>query len=354
MTAPLLRSGWTLQANPSLHGLNTLAVHATAPWLVDVTEASALTEVVAYPPLQNHRYLPLGQGSNVLFVDSPSSCIIRLLNQQIQIREHRADYAIIRADAGVAWHHFVMWSLEQGFSGLENLAGIPGNVGASPIQNIGAYGVEVKEFIHVVEAMDLANQTWIQFPADQCAFTYRDSRFKAEPDRYLVTAVEFRLPHLHQLTLTYPGIEDELIALRVASPSAIDVAKAIINLRQEKLPDPKQIANVGSFFKNPIVSRQHAEQLQLQFPKLPLYPHGSGQQCKLPAAWLIEHCGWKGKRIGDAGVSDQHAQVLVNHGQASGADLLALAEQIADSVHQCFGISLVPEVRLIGASWAQR
>ncbi len=342
---------WTLLERAPLQALNTFHVAATAPWLLEIGDPQALPEALALPQIAGLPLLVLGSGSNVLLAADPDACVLCFGNRDIAIIAHHADHAIVRAGAGASWHTLVMWSLQQGLSGLENLALIPGTTGASPIQNIGAYGAQVGEFVHVVEAYDRAGAAFVRLDAEACAFGYRDSVFKREPDRYLITAVELRLPLLHELRLDYAGIREELAALQVALPGAPEVAQAIINIRRRKLPDPDRLGNAGSFFKNPLLPHAQIEALRHRFPDLPVFPGDRDGHGKLSAAWLIDQCGWKGVREGDAGVSPEHALVLVNHGQATGAELLALARRIADSVRERFAVVIEPEPRLVGAQW---
>ena len=271
--------------------------------------------------------------------------------QRMAIIEDDGDRAIVRADAGVEWHALVLWALGHGLGGLENLALIPGTVGAAPIQNIGAYGVEVRECIHAVEAFERGSGQVRRLDAQACAFAYRDSLFKREPERFVVTAVEFGLSRTPRLRLDYAGISEELAAMGVDAPRASQVAEAVIRIRQRKLPDPAVIGNAGSFFKNPIVPQAQAAALLAGHPALPMFRGSSDDTRKLSAAWLIDQCGWKGHRDGDAGVAASHALVLVNHGHASGLQLLELARRIAASVHERFGVALEPEPRVIGATW---
>ena len=258
----------------------------------------------------------------------------------------------MRADAGASWDGFVRWSLAQGLAGLENLALIPGTVGAAPIQNIGAYGVEVRERIHAVEAFERATGEVRRLAPAACAFGYRDSLFKREPDRYVVTAVEFELPRAAPPRLDYAGIGDELAAMGLAgTPSPTQVADAVSRIRRRKLPDPAVLGNAGSFFKNPIVPAAQAEALQAAHASLPVFRGDADATRKLSAAWLIEQCGWKGHRDGGAGVAASHALVLVNHGGATGAQLLDLARRIAASVQARFGVAIEPEPRIVGGQW---
>jgi UDP-N-acetylmuramate dehydrogenase len=235
----------------------------------------------------------------------------------------------------------VHWSLARGLVGLENLVLIPGTVGAAPIQNIGAYGVEVREFIANVEAWDRHDARLVTLSNQACAFAYRDSLFKRERERYIVTAVEFALPRERALSIDYAGVREELAALGVSAPTAPIVAEAIARIRTRKLPNPALIGNAGSFFKNPIVDAQRADALRAAHPLLPCWP--TGDRFKLSAAWLIESAGLKGLREGDAGVSEQHALVLVNHGHATGAQLWAMAERVRAEVRARFAVELEPE-----------
>ena len=346
-----MTSGYRVTANASLRARTTFGVPARAPWLIEIDDAAALDEVLALPQVAGVEPLIIGGGSNLLFAGDAAGAVIAMATQDLRVLSDDGAYALVRADAGVAWHPLVMWTLDQGLCGLENLALIPGTVGASPIQNIGAYGTEVGEFIHVVEAFDRQHGTRVRLDRDACAFAYRDSVFKHAADRYLVTAVEFLLPRTPALRLDYAGIREELSAMGIADPTARDVGNAVIRIRQRKLPDPAVVGNAGSFFKNPIVSQAQADALLVDYPTLPVFRGDAAHNRKLSAAWMIEACGWKGHRDGDAGVSAAHALVLVNHGEATGAQLLALARKIADSVRTRFGVAIEPEPKIIGARW---
>ena len=342
---------WTLTENASLKALNTFHVEASAAQLLELHDPSLLPDVLALPQVADAPLLVLGSGSNVLLADNVDGTVLVFANRNIEILEHRADHTVVRAGAGVNWHGLVMWSLQNGLSGLENLALIPGTAGAAPIQNIGAYGVQVDEFIQAVEAWDREAAAWVRLDPEACQFGYRDSVFKQAPERYLITAIELRLPLLHALRLGYAGINEEMQAMGVELPVAADVANAVINIRRRKLPDPDVLGNAGSFFKNPVLPLEQVDVLLQHFPDLPVYPADQDTRRKLSAAWMIEACGWKGYRDGDAGVSPHHALVLVNHGTATGEQLLALARQISASVLEKFGVPIEPEPRLIGAQW---
>lgn len=329
---------------------NTFGVEAVAPWLVEVADAARLPEALQRAELRDGLSLVLGGGSNLLFAGNPAGAVLALTGQKVSLLED-GDIALVRADAGVPWHAFVMHTLSLGLCGLENLALIPGTVGAAPIQNIGAYGVEVREFVHAVEAFEPTTGVLHRFSALDCRFAYRESLFKHAPDRYLVTAVEFALPRTPALKLDYAGIAEKLAATGITAPCARSVADAVIAIRRRKLPDPAVLGNAGSFFKNPIVPVTQAEALKAQHDNLPMFRGSSEDTRKLSAAWLIDQCGWKGYRDGDAGVAASHALVLVNHGRATGAQLLDLARRIAASVHGRFGVVIEPEPRVIGATW---
>ena len=342
----------TIRATSHAPLRNTFGVPATAGLLYTCDDTSDLAALFT-GPLAGTDPLVVGGGSNLLVVEGPA-CALQLALVETTVLSDDGTTGIVRAGAGVEWHPFVEWTLAKGFAGLENLALIPGTVGAAPIQNIGAYGVEVGERIHAVEVFERATGALHRLDAAACHFAYRDSVFKHAPDRFLVTAVEFALPRADAspaLRLDYAGIGDELATMGVAAPTARDVADAVVRLRRRKLPDPAVVGNAGSFFKNPIVPVAQAEALQAAHPALPVFRGAGPDTRKLSAAWLIEACGWKGHRDGDAGVSDRHALVLVNHGAATGAQLLALARAIAGSVYARFGVDIEPEPRLVGARW---
>ncbi|SIQ79048.1 UDP-N-acetylmuramate dehydrogenase [Solilutibacter tolerans] len=327
---------------------NTFGINARARRLIDVADVDALPMALVDA---GRDALLLGSGSNLLIVADDVDAVVHATDARIELIETLGDDVRIRAAAGVVWHDFVMHTLTQGWYGLENLALIPGTVGASPIQNIGAYGVEVMDLIDAVQVHDRATGETRWWSHDACGFSYRDSVFKSDPQRYAVMRADFRLSLIPHANLGYAGIGEELQAMSIDEPTPRNIADAVIALRRRKLPDPLVIGNAGSFFKNPIVDVATADGLLAQHPGMPVFHAGDPSQRKLSAAWLIDQSGWKGHRDGDAGVSPGHALVLVNHGNASGAQLLALARRIADSVHEGFGIHIEPEPRLIGATW---
>ena len=340
-----------LLRDADLSGRNTFRVAARAPWLLEVNDTGTLAEALELSQVQDLPLLMLGGGSNLLFAGDAPGVAVALRAAGVSVAAKHAGGPAVGADAGPDWHGLVTWSLDQGLCGLENLALIPGSVGAAPIQNIGAYGVEVGERIVAVEAWDRTTRTLVRLDRDACAFGYRDSAFKRAPDRWIVTAVELALDRHAAPRLDYAGIGEELAAMGVAAPDARAVAEAVVRIRRRKLPDPAVVGNAGSFFKNPIVPVALAQSLQDAHPRLPAFPGDGDGTRKLSAAWLIDACGWKGAREGDAGVSAAHALVLVNHGHATGAQLLDLARRIAASVHERFGVALEPEPRVVGARW---
>ena len=348
-TLPVQRidmGGYALIENAPLAHRNTLRVAAKAHLLAEIRDASKLPELLAFPAVKSGTVLVLGEGSNVLFASDYPGTVLAMATQGVQV-EADGDTARVAVAAGERWDDFVRWTLGQGLAGLENLILIPGTVGAAPIQNIGAYGTEVAEFIESVEAWDTREHRVVTLDHAACAFGYRDSLFKREPGRYIVTAVRFALPRSHELRLDYAGIREELERMGVAKPAPFHMAEAVVHLRSRKLPDPAVIGNAGSFFKNPIVDAATGEALKRAHPELVAWP-GKDGRWKLSAAWLIEAAGLKGHREGDAGISHRHALVLVNHGHASGPELWALAQQVIARVREAFGVTLEPEPVVIG------
>ncbi len=339
--------GYTLTENASLATLNTLRVDARASLLADIRDAAKLPELLDFPAVRNGRLLVLGEGSNMLFTGDFNGTVLLMSTRGVQV-ESDGDSARIAVAAGERWDDFVRWTLGQGYAGLENLILIPGTVGAAPIQNIGAYGCEVAEFVESVEAWDIGERRVVMLDHATCAFGYRDSLFKREPGRYIVTAVRFVLPRSRPLRTDYAGIEDELRRMGVDKPAPFHVAEAVVHLRTRKLPDPAVIGNAGSFFKNPIVEAAVADALKSEYPQMAAWPLADGRS-KLSAGWMIEAAGFKGLREVDAGISNRHALVLVNHGQASGPQLWALAQRVMLGVREKFGVQLEPEPVVVGA-----
>jgi len=340
--------GYTLTENASLATLNTLRVAARASLLADIRDAAKLPELLDFPAVRRGRLLVLGEGSNMLFTGDFNGTVLLMSTRGVQV-ESDGDGTRIAVAAGECWDDFVRWTLGQGYAGLENLILIPGTVGAAPIQNIGAYGCEVAEFVESVEAWDIRERRVVMLDHATCAFGYRDSLFKREPGRYIVTAVRFVLPRSRPLRTDYAGIEDELRRMGVDKPAPFHVAEAVVHLRTHKLPDPAVIGNAGSFFKNPIVEAAVAAALISEYPEMAAWPQPDGRS-KLSAGWMIEAAGFKGLREGDAGISNRHALVLVNHGHATGPQLWSLAQQVMLGVREKFGVQLEPEPVVIGAA----
>lgn len=340
---------WTRDAD--LTARTSLRVPARTAWLVEVPGVDALAGVLADPRMASGTLLVLGGGSNLLFAGHHDGVALAFTDASIEVRADDGDAVIVRAGAGCGWHDFVSRTLALGFAGLENLSLIPGTVGAAPIQNIGAYGVELDQRVHAVEAWDREAGALVRLTAGECGFAYRDSRFKREAGRWIVTAVEFALRRTPQPVLGYAGIGEELAAMGIAAPTPLQVSEAVCRIRRRKLPDPAVLGNAGSFFKNPVLPAAQADALLAAHPGMPSFGAGAPGLRKLSAAWLIDAAGWKGHRDGDAGVSPDHALVLVNHGHATGAALLALARRIAGSVEARFGVALEPEPRIVGDHW---
>ena len=329
-----------VQRDAPLTALNTFGLPAQAALFAVIETPAQLATLIALPEWSEWPRLILGGGSNLILTGDVAGLTlqVRILGRELIAED--SDAWQVRAGAGENWHDFVQWTLERGWPGLENLALIPGTVGAAPVQNIGAYGLEVAERFDRLEAMDLATGEMLTFDRAACRFGYRDSVFKYEAARrYLITAVIFRLPKRWQPLTDYAEVVRELAARRIVHPTAQDMADVIIAIRSRKLPDPTQIGNAGSFFKNPVIAAAAFVRLAARYPDLPYDPQPDGT-IKLAAGWLIEYCGWKGKSLGPVGVYERQALVLVNRGQARGADVLRLAQAIRESVRAEFGVDL--------------
>lgn len=335
----------TLIENQSLQALNTFGIPARARYFATADSEADLRAAFQQGIIP---LLILGGGSNVLLTQDFNGLVVKnnLLGKEIV--EETDTSAVVRIGAGENWHQFVCWALEQGFGGVENLSLIPGTVGAAPIQNIGAYGVELRDVFFKLEAMDISTGAIHTFTAPDCRFGYRNSIFKQElKGRYCITRVYLQLSKTnHQINTEYGAIRETLAARGITQPSIRDVSDAVIAIRTSKLPDPAKLGNAGSFFKNPEIEPAHFDQLRQAFPNIVAYP-GSDGKIKVPAGWLIEQCGWKGIRRGGAGCYEKQALVLVNYGNASGADIWQLAQDIVDSVERRFAIRLQPEVNVI-------
>lgn len=336
-----------IQSKVPLTRFNTFGLPATAERYLALTELKQLE----LPEFQRAPSLILGSGSNLLLLEEVPGLTVHVRLGGVRILGASAgagkgEEVVLRIGAGVDWNQLVRYTIDQGWYGLENLILIPGTVGAAPVQNIGAYGAEVAERIVAVHVWEFGHGVRTLSP-EECAFGYRDSRFKHEPDRFLITAVDLRLNGHHELKTGYGAIQGELQRLGIADPSAADVALAVTNIRRSKLPDWFFFGNSGSFFKNPVVLTTHYDRLKTDYPDMPAYPIDE-THVKLPAGWLIDRAGYKGKRNGPVGTYQHQALVMVNHGGATGREVLAFSEEVQSVIKQQFDVELEREVRLIG------
>lgn len=330
----------------NLQKFNTLAVPAIADWYVSVTTDTELRAALAYARERHLPLLVLGGGSNLVLRDDFHGLVIHMRSQGKELLNETDDHVWLKVAAGENWHNLVQYALAQGFYGLENLSLIPGSVGAAPIQNIGAYGVELKDVFVELTALEIHSGLLVTFPLDACRFGYRDSIFKQSlKDQYIITSVTLRLRKTPQLVLNYPALQSAFANTPVDTISPQDVSNTVIAIRQSKLPDPTDIPNVGSFFKNPVVDMTIYTALKNKFPDLVAYPAGDSQ-FKLAAGWLIDRAGWRGKRQDGAEVHQHQALVLTNPGRKSGAAVLALASSIQASIAAMFGVQLEMEPRV--------
>lgn len=332
--------------NQSLKKYNTFGIEATANEFVAIQNQKELALILK----ENHskKLFVLAGGSNMLLTKNIEALVIHINNKGIEIIEENDDSVWVKSNAGEVWHEFVMWCIEHNFGGLENLSLIPGNVGATPVQNIGAYGVEIKDTFVSCEAMEIATQKMRTFTKEDCQFGYRESIFKGElKNQFIILSVTFKLTKKnHKINTSYGAIDLELEKNGIENPSIKDVSNAVIAIRQSKLPDPKELGNSGSFFKNPIVPIEIYNKAKANYPEMPHYPV-SETQVKVPAGWLIEQAGFKGKRFGDAGIHTKQALVLVNYGNATGSEIWAMAQNIQKTVKDKFGIEIEAEVNVI-------
>jgi UDP-N-acetylmuramate dehydrogenase len=348
-----------IQQNISLRPYNTFHIDAKARYFASFSNADELQELLStynkLPTLQPNLQLPtsnlqlliLGGGSNLLFKSDFNGLVLKNEISGIEKVKEDANHVYIKAGAGENWHRFVLYCIENGLAGVENLSLIPGNVGASPMQNIGAYGVEIKEVFHDLEAMHLQDKSIHTFSLQDCEFGYRDSVFKRRyKNEFAILSVTFRLNKTPQFNTSYGAIGQELERLGVKTLSIAAVSQAVINIRSSKLPDPNETGNAGSFFKNPTVSLSFFESLKKEYPSIVAYKVGD-DMVKLAAGWLIEQCGWKGIRKGDAGCHAKQALVLVNYGNATGQEVYDLSEEILRSVEAKFNVLLEREVNIV-------
>src|SRR5450631_1348171 len=333
-----------IQKNISLLAFNSFHLEANAAEFVSVQSMDDLQYVLGRP--ENNPLLILGGGSNLLLTGNIDGLVLKIeINGIHEVKEDES-HVYVCVGAGEGWHGFVEYTMKRNWGGLENLSLIPGNVGAAPIQNIGAYGVEFKDSFYELEAYDRIEKKVFAFGVNDCRFGYRDSIFKSEEKgRYIILNVTFILRKTPVLHTSYGTIRDELEKMGVQSPTIQDISKAVITIRRSKLPDPADIGNAGSFFKNPVVDQAKFLLLSVKYPDMPAYPHEE-QSVKLAAGWLIEQCGWKGYRKGDAGVHKDQALVLVNYGKASGKEIVELSMKIQSSVLKKFGVLLDEEVNI--------
>lgn len=335
-----------IQENLSLKPFNTFGIAKNARFFIAVGTIEELKEALTWAKENNQQVLILGGGSNLLLTDDFKGLVIKVELTGIQVLAEDDTTLWVKVGAGEVWHDWVLYSLDQNWAGMENLSLIPGTVGASPMQNIGAYGVEIKDVFESLEALNRKSLQLEEFSAEACKFGYRESVFKRElKEQYVICSVTFRLKKKPEFHVDYGAIRDVLMEKGITELTLKAVSDAVISIRQSKLPDPKEIGNAGSFFKNPTISTGKFEQLKTAYPSLPGYPNEEG--VKVPAGWLIEQAGWKGKRVGEVGVHAKQALVLVNYGQGDGSQIKALSEQIQHSVSEKFGIDLSPEVNFV-------
>ena len=335
-----------IHKNYSLKSYNTFGLNYKSEFFISINSENEAINLFKNEGAVIKPVMTLGRGSNILFTGNYKGTIIHPEISGINIEEKTADYVIVSAGAGVDWDFFVGWTVDNGFGGVENLSLIPGTVGAAPIQNIGAYGVEVKDTIEKVRAVGIDNGSVREFSKNECRFGYRSSIFKNElKGRYFITSIFFKLTTNPSPNLAYGSLAGEVTGLGGASLK--NIREAVIKIRRSKLPDPEVIGNAGSFFKNPVVDISTAETLRKRYPQIPCYDDSSGG-IKLAAGWLIEQCGWKGKRSGNTGVHEKQALILVNYGGANGKEILNLSEEIRKSVWYKFEVELEREVEVIG------
>jgi UDP-N-acetylmuramate dehydrogenase len=339
-----------IQRNVPLLRLNTFGLNSTAAFFAEVKSVEELSEIITSPDWSGIPKFILGGGSNILLLGDVEALVIHLQIKGIEKVKEDEGYVWLKAGGGEVWQDFVMFCVDQGYAGVENLSLIPGTVGAAPMQNIGAYGVEIKEVVETVEAVSLHTGTPRIFSWEECRFGYRESVFKHElKGLYAITGVTFRLNKVPDFKTDYGDIRNTLNDMGVSTLSVKAISDAVSSIRKSKLPDPAQIGNAGSFFKNPEIPKAQFDLLKTDFPSLPGYPTGS-DSVKVPAGWLIEQAGWKGYREGSIGVHSRQALVLVNFGDGTGEQIKNLSEKIQGSVSEKFGIRLTAEVNFIGIS----
>jgi UDP-N-acetylmuramate dehydrogenase len=333
------------QEHVSLRPYNTFGIDVKARYFTQVRDDVEVRQALAGAAAEDVPVLVIGGGSNLLLTADVEALVLHMASRGLRVLEDDGERVVVEAEAGEPWHPFVQWCLRQGLNGLENLSLIPGTVGAAPMQNIGAYGVEIKDVFAGLTALDRHTGQLRDFSVQECGFAYRDSLFKREAGRWLILRVRFALHRTLQAHLDYGPVRQRLLEQGIEQPTGQAISDAICSIRREKLPDPAELGNAGSFFKNPVVGATLAERIRERYPHLVAYPQANGQ-VKLAAGWLIEQAGWKGYREGDAGVHRLQSLVLVNHGQATGAQLHALACKIQADIHERFGVMLEMEPNL--------
>jgi UDP-N-acetylmuramate dehydrogenase len=336
-----------IQTDISLKKYNTFGIEAKGKYFVDITSEEQLRELINSDIYKSNQKLILGGGSNILFTRDFDGLVVKISIKGLSKIKEDADSVYIKCGAGENWHQFVLHTIDNGYAGLENLSLIPGTVGAAPMQNIGAYGVEIKEVLESVEALDVSTGEKRVFNNTECEFGYRQSVFKTTfKNKYIITRVTFKLRKQPNFNVSYGAIKDTLTQMGVEELTLKAVSDAVISIRKSKLPDPAIIGNAGSFFKNPEVEESVYQSLKEKYPTVPGYPAAKGF-IKVPAGWLIEQAGWKGKKVGETGVHKDQALVLVNYGQAKGNDVWSLALEVQRSVKEKFGVDIIPEVNIV-------
>ena len=333
------------QEQVSLKPYNTFGIDVKARYFSQAQDDQQVRQALDQAQLQGLPVLVIGGGSNLLLTRDIEALVLHMASRGRRVLSDDGEHVVVEAEAGEPWHPFVQWTLAQGYCGLENLSLIPGTVGAAPMQNVGAYGVEIKDVFAGLTALDRETGELRDFGLAECAFGYRDSLFKRNPGRWLILRVRFALNRTLQAHLDYGPVRQRLAEQGVTAPTAQAISDAICSIRREKLPDPAELGNAGSFFKNPVVSAESVERIRAQHPGVVAYPQADGQ-VKLAAGWLIEQAGWKGYRDADAGVHRLQSLVLVNYGQASGAQMHALARRIQADILERFGVALEMEPNL--------
>lgn len=335
-----------IQTAVSLLPYNTFRIDVQSRYFTEIQTLTEIQELRETPEFQQNEKLILGGGSNILFTKNFDGLVIKNSLKGIELLYEDADFYYVKSGAGEVWNDLVLWCIQHDYAGLENLSLIPGQVGASPMQNIGAYGVEIKDVCEKVEAVHLQTGETLQFCNADCQFGYRESIFKHElKNQCLITAVTYKLRKTPQFHIDYGDIKNTLAEMMVSELSIKAVSDAVIKIRSSKLPDPAVLGNAGSFFKNPVISHEKTSELLAKNPVMPNYPQADG--VKIPAGWLIEQCGWKGKVVGNTGSHKSQALVLVNYGNATGKEIYNLAMEIQHSVQEKFGITISPEVNLV-------